>query len=245
MAQDQNTNDQQEAGVGPESNSYEIPGWQAGIADAYKGHEALKGMDVPTKLVEAYLESKGKLSEFEGRSYIPGENASSEEWTTYRKAMGVPDTKEGYQFNLPDDMDRNEVEGLASWIKDVAFTEGLPVQATQRIFDRWVTDTKKLREDYHKDERAKKQDRESALKEKYGEKWDTRVSSAKDFVKGRLGEEIFNSMMEKNLLDDPVYLDGFGKLSDALSEDNLPGTGQTTGGDSGRDPLRELFPTMK
>ena len=245
MEQDQKGNDGNEAAPDPENNSYEIPGWQAGIADAYKGHAALKGMDVPTKLVEAYLESKGKLSEFEGRSYIPGENASSEEWNAYRKAMGVPDTKDGYQFNLPDDMDRNEVEGLASWMKDVAFQEGLPTQATQRIFDRWVSDTKKLREDHHKSQVSAKQERETALKEKYGEKWDTRVSSAKDFIKNRLGEDIYNSMTEKNLLDDPVYLDGFGKLSDALSEDTLPGSGQSSGGDSGRDVLSELFPTMK
>lgn len=244
MEQNQNTDNQPEAGADTASDSYEVPGWQAGIADAYKGHAALKGMDKPTALVEAYLESKGKLSQFEGRSYIPGENASSEEWSAFRKAMGVPDSKDGYDFKLPDDMDRNEVEGLAAWMKDVAFQEGLPTGATQRIFDRWVADTKKLRTDHHQKQVADKQERENALKEKYGEKWDTRVSSARDFVKNRLGEDIFNSMTEKNLLDDPVYLDGFGALHDALSEDTLPGTGSSSGGTK-VDALDAMFPTMK
>ncbi|MHC1600389.1 MAG: hypothetical protein ACXQS5_06195 [Candidatus Methanospirareceae archaeon] len=229
----------------PEDNSYEVPGWHAGLPDAYKGHPALKGMDVPGKLVEAYLAAQEKSSQYEGRSYIPGENASSEEWSAFRKAMGVPDNKDGYELKLPDDMDRSEMEGLAGWMKEVAFNEGLPIKATQRIFDKWVGDTRVGREETHKKQVAAKQERENALKEKYGEKWDTRVNSARDFVKRRLGDEVYNSMMEKNLLDDPAYLDSFGGLSDSLSEDNLPGSGSNTAGGAKHDGLSDMFPTMK
>lgn len=243
--QDEKIDNQQEANPSQENDSYEVPGWHAGLADAYKGHPALKGMDVPTKLVESYLEAKEKASKYEGRAYIPGENASSEEWSAYRKALGVPDSKDGYEFKLPDDMDRNEVEGLAAWLKDVAFTEGLPVNVTQRVFDRWVNDTKLGREDMHKKQVAEKQERENALKEKYGEKWESRTASARDFVKNRLGEDVFKSMTEKNLLDDPVYLDRFGELSAALSEDTLPGGGSNSAGGAQRDGISELFPTMK
>ena len=229
----------------PANDSYEIPGWHAGLAASYKGHPALKGMDVPSKLVEAYLSAKDTASQFEGRSYIPGENATSEEWSVYRKAMGVPDTKDGYEFKIPDDMDRNEMDGLVTWLKDIAFEEGIPVASTQRIFDKWVGDTKLAREDMHKKDVAGKQERTDALMEKLGDKYDNRVSSARDFAKNRLGEKVYNSMNEKNLLDDPDYIEAFGNLSDALSEDNLPGGGGSAGGGAERDGIAELFPTMK
>lgn len=245
MEQDPMGDNLTEGAPDPANDSYEIPGWHAGLAAAYKGHPALKGMDVPSKLVEAYLSAKDTASQFEGRSYIPGENASSEEWSSYRKAMGVPDTKDGYAFKIPDDMDRNEAEGLAAWIKDVAFEEGLPVQSTQRIFDRWAKDTKLAREDMHLRDVASKQERVTALKEKLGERYDNRVTSANDFAKNRLGEKVYNSLTEKALMDDPDYIEAFGALSDALSEDNLPGGGSSSGGGAERDGISELFPTMK
>lgn len=246
MENDPNGNDGNGASGDPSSDSYEVPGWHAGLPDAYKGHPALKGMDVPGKLVEAYLDAKERASKYEGKAYFPGEGASSEEWAAFRKAIGVPESKDGYVFNLPEDMDRNEVESLAEWMKDVAFQEGLPANATQRIFDRWIGDTKKAREEAHKRQVQMKQEKENALKEKYGEKWESRVNSAREFVKSKLGEDVYKSMTEQNLLDDPVYLDSFGSLSESLSEDFLPGNGSgVSGGGSNRNALDELFPSMK
>lgn len=246
MNQDQNGTDPK-AGEAPEevvTDTYQIPGWQAGLPAAYRGHASLKDMATPGHLFEAFQSQADRLSQIDGRTYVPGEDASSEDWATYRKAIGVPESKEGYEFRAYDDMDKNEVDAISSWVRDVAFEQGLPVKVAQNVYDRWINDTRNTRKTMHEQQVQQAQEKEKALKEKYGEKWETRRDSAKNFVKTHLGENVFNSMQEKGLLDSSDYLDAFGGLSEKLGEDSLPDTGGSPGGGGGENRLDGLFPSM-
>lgn len=225
--------------------NYEIPGWQSGLPQAYRGNALLKGMDVPGKLFEAYRDSHEKLSKLEGKSYIPGKDATAEEWATYRKTMGVPDSKDGYVFEIPEVVDKSESAALVQWFKDVAFEEGLPAETTKRLFSRFMNDNIKAREEQHKAQREQMQAKTDELKKKYGEKWSERVENARTFVKEKLGDAVYEDMVQKNLFDNPVYLDSLAGLHSKLGEDSLPGGGGSGGGVvKSTDGLRELFPTM-
>ncbi len=244
MSDEQNKGDGDKVLDDPATDSYQIPGWHAGLPDAYKGHAALKGMDVPGKLVEAYLSSMDKASQNEGRTYFPGEGASSEEWSNYRKAIGVPETKDGYEFHIPDDVDRNEAEAIANWVKEVSFEQGFSGKAAQNVFDRWINDTKTSRASIHEKQVQATAEREAGLKEKYGEKWEPMKAGAGEFIKKNLGENVYNSMTEKQLLDNPEYLEAFSNLSGRLGEDTLPDSAGTPAS-KGVEGLDALFPTMK
>jgi hypothetical protein len=246
VIQNDDANDRQE-GSNQQMTDYQIPGWQSGIAASYRGDPRLRDMDVPTKLVEAYFDAQSKLSQYEGRTYIPGEGATSEEWGAYRKAMGVPDTKDGYEFPLPEDMDRNMMGSMADWFRDVAFENGIPKDLANNMFQRWAKDTKMTMEENHKKERAAAEERTKALQEKYGEKWEDRKKAAHEFAKGKMGESVYNDMVQKNLLDNPDYLDALGTLHEMTSEDTLPGNGGSAGGvdrSAEESALDGLFPTM-
>ncbi len=247
MSDQANVNNPGGEGNDPNATNYQIPGWQSGIAASYRGDPRLEGMDVPTKLVEAYFDATSRLSQMEGRTYIPGEGATSEEWAAYRKAMNVPDTKDGYEFPLPEDMDRNMTSNMAEWFRDVAFSEGAPKDMALRMFQRWMKDSKATQDSQHKAERAAAEERTKALQEKYGEKWEDRKKNADKFAKERLGEKVYEDMVQKNLLDNPDYLDALGALYEMTSEDNLPGNGGSAGGSTRSEEdaaLSGLFPTM-
>lgn len=52
-------------------------------------------------LVKSYRELEKKLAA-DNRIEVPGEGATDEQWATYRKAIGVPDTAEGYEYKAPE-----------------------------------------------------------------------------------------------------------------------------------------------
>lgn len=227
--------------------TYQVPAYQDAYPMALRGHAALKDFQKPADVATAYIEASERLKASEGRTYIPGENATSEEWGAFRKGMGVPDSRDGYDLHLPDTMDRDVAGGMADWLKDRAYEIGLPQKATADLFDSWVKDISEGEKVKHETEVRSKQERLDALKKKYGKDWEATQNSAKDFVKKHLGEEVHTSMLEKQLLDDPTYLGALAELSKKIGEDTIPSGSAppSQAADLETQLKNEMFPNTK
>ena len=89
------------------------PDWREGIKDAKAREFADSSTDV-NHLVQRALDMRQKLS---NAVVIPGKDASDEDRATYRKAAGIPDSPEGYEFpELPKELLTDAVkESRSAW----------------------------------------------------------------------------------------------------------------------------------
>lgn len=123
------------AGEGSATTVSTLPGWTAGLSKEQKEAITSQKVQLPEKLTEFWdahsqLEAKLKTS-----VVVPRKEDPKEVWDNYRKATGVPLSKDGYAFDkpeLPKGMvyDEKLTESFAQWAHD----EGLSATAAKNIF---------------------------------------------------------------------------------------------------------------
>lgn len=132
---DQGGSDQGGADQGGDQGGQD-PDWYANIsAEAGEGEQAslrdwlksagIKDMDGLAKVAR---DNQRALRE-SGRVKVPGEGASAEEITAYRKAIGVPESAAGYEFSAPVGEDGQPIElngGTLTRIAEFAHKHSLP-----------------------------------------------------------------------------------------------------------------------
>ena len=87
-----------------EQESIEIESWRDLIEDEKLQKHAERFTSVDA-LVQANLESRQKLSK---AIVPPGEGAEAEDVAAYREALGVPKDVDGYEFPLPEGVERTD-----------------------------------------------------------------------------------------------------------------------------------------
>jgi hypothetical protein len=73
----------------------------------------------------------------EGMVKIPGEGATEEDVATYRKAIGVPESAEGYTLSIPED-DKEGFEAIAKEVRTAAHEEGISPSKLSKVWDKVV-----------------------------------------------------------------------------------------------------------
>ena len=239
--------DDGQGGSGSQQNNQSL-GFRAALKEEYRDNEILSGMGNINHMYEALVERQGKLDGLKGRT-IPGEGATKEDWDVYRKAMGVPDDKTGYKFEYPEGMDKNVLDGMADWMRDVAFEEGFPSGVAGKVFSRWSTDLIANTKADHEAAVTKKQAALLDMAKEHGKDWDTNLASTKNFAKSLFDEDGYAILEQMNLLDNPVILKKLMGLKGRISEDSLPKsagvTGSSTGERNATSRAASLFPETK
>lgn len=114
------------------------PDWYANLsADAGEGAEAsnrdwikARGAKTLDDVVKGFRDTQRAFHD-KGMIKVPGEGATPEETAAFRKAIGVPDTVEGYKFEGPKDEAGNPLplaDGLVSAATLAALKHGLPAE---------------------------------------------------------------------------------------------------------------------
>lgn len=167
-----------------------LPGWQAGLPDGLKGHEALKGFAKVGDFATAALSWK-ELSE---KSIQPlGQNATEAERQAYFKALGVPDKADGYTFDpskLPKGMEPNK--DFDAYFRDVAHKAHLSPAQAQEVYSavhtRVFEGLAKQQEEDRKaeaDAKATAEKNEAILHTTFGNEFTPRIQAA-----GKAGRDL-------------------------------------------------------
>lgn len=133
---DQGGGDQGNDGQGGGDQGGQDPDWYANIsAEAGEGEQTslrdwLKAAKIKDLegLAKVARDNQRALRE-SGRIKVPGEGASAEEISAYRKALGVPESAAGYEFSAPVGEDGQPIElnnGTLTRIAEFAHKHGLP-----------------------------------------------------------------------------------------------------------------------
>ena len=124
------------------------PSWRDTLPDDLKADKSLESFKDVGGLAKSYIETKKLVGAKQGVT-VPGDNATPEERTAYRKALGVPDTPEGYTPKAHPLMadPRWNKESQGAFLK-LAHEEAMPPKAVDRILafygDMVAADLKKV-----------------------------------------------------------------------------------------------------
>lgn len=170
--------------------------------------------DTPT-LLKNYAHSQKTID----KTYrIPGENATTEEWSELHGKLGRPDTTEGYANiwgKMPEGMEWDE--DMQNGFMGAALKAGLNPTGAREIIS-WY-------EDYMKDEALQlARDRgvvEGELKDKWGPNFELNSSLAHRAVTHLGGDDLHEVLEKSGLGNNPTVIGAMLRVGRMLAEDNV------------------------
>ena len=221
-----------EGGGGSESTetgtaTKEAPGWTKGLKADYQSNDYFTSKATVSELAEDALSMRTRL---ENSIEILGENATDEQKAANREKLGVPTTKDDYNFG---DLTENEFLG---WFKGEAHGLDMTQNQAEKLvgsFNKYVADAQA------REKEANVKAVESDLRNVWGDAYEARITKAKNFAKKYGGEDF-----KVDDLNTIKLLDTFAGL---VSEDSFGGGLGGQGGtakkrDKGQLPLDKSFP---
>lgn len=215
-----------EQGEGARGQEADLPGWLAGVKQDYR--DSVKGFKTPTDLVTDYLETKSKL---ENAVFLPGEDADEQERVAFLSKLGVPETKDGYELQQPQDLPKGmeydrETE---TWFRDKAHELGLSKNQAEQLYAEFNDRQVKAFTTTQAERERKRKETEEALREQYGDKYDTNMELARRAVR-QLGTDDFDAMLERTgLTNDPAMVRFFVELGQRMGPDSVLSGGHGLG----------------
>jgi len=206
----------------------QTPGWIAQLPDDLKGNETFTGYKTIGELAKAHLDNAGKVTELEGKvaNSIPklSENATAEERAEYFKALGVPESPDGYEFDrpqLPEGMEYNEA--LEKWFRNEAHTAGLSAEQAKALYGAYNKFTESVMKKMDDDRQAALDSGMKALKESWGNKYDDNVAIVKRVQEKIAGSEPMKKWLTThNAENDPVLIQFLLDLAPGYLDDSAP-----------------------
>jgi hypothetical protein len=206
-----------------EQESIEIESWRDLIEDdkLQKHAERFTSVDA---LVQANLESRQKLS----KSIVPpGEGAEEEEVTAYREALGVPKDVDGYEFLLPDGVERTDamMDSEDTWA-NLFLDNNIPKATADVLVNEFRGEIEKMMgQKAEMDDAYTKQSEESMRKE-WAEDYDKNIIFASRASEALLGDDFeearhIETSDGRFILDNPILVRMFAKLGRDMGEGAL------------------------
>ena len=206
-----------------EQESVEIESWRDLIEDEKLQKHAERFTSVDA-LVQANLESRQKLS----KSIVPpGEGAEEEEVTAYREALGVPKDVDGYDFLLPEGMERTEqmMDSEDHWA-NLFLDNNVPKATADVLISEFRGEIEKMMGQKAEMDDAYTKQSEEAMRKEWAEDYDKNIIFASRASEALLGDDFEDARHIETsdgrfILDNPILVRMFAKLGRDMGEGAL------------------------
>jgi hypothetical protein len=200
-----------------------------------QSHEALTGFNTAGDIAKAYIDTKGKVTEYEGKvkeyegkitdlqaNSIPklSQNATDADKAAYYKAIGRPDKPEGYELLGPDGKAMDSK--ISQWARNLFFENGISQEVAGKIGSAWnvyLGSVIKADVDLRTKERG---EAETKLKAELGDKYDASVELVKRVWKKHSESEFDAFVNETKIGNDPRLIRFMIKIAKLTGEDISP-----------------------
>lgn len=204
--------------------------WRANISDEDLREHASRFASLE-ELVRGNKELRRERDQLKSKAVVPpGKDASEEEVAAFRKAIGVPDSPDKYEFpELPDEEMTDEVKASReAWAK-VMHEHNVPADAAKALAERMQQSLQEKQEAQAQADREFAQQQDQALKKEWGKDYDANKEYATQAVRelaSRTGidlEGLRHKEMKDGrfLLDDADVLRLFAPIGREMSEGTL------------------------
>ena len=187
-----------------------------GETASHRDYVKSKGFKDLDGLVKAYRSAEKGLHE-SGRIKVPGEGASAEDIAAFNKAIGVPDTPEGYQVTLPEtngglELDNDMIGKLAG----IAHQAGLPKAGFEAVVNAYVAH----QVDEHIAEVKRQDDLTQAKIAEWGADKDAKLADCQAAMRGLNIDRAMIAQLQ-NAWGSDKALDFLAKIGGGIAEDRL------------------------
>jgi hypothetical protein len=221
----------------PEQLAVSFPdNWKEGIPSEFREDPALKAIaDVPT-LVKSYLSAQKMVGR--DKVVVPGKHATEDDWTSFFRKAGLPETLEEYEVTVPEGAQFED--GFISEFKETAFKSGmLPRQVNQLLS--WYSEANSRAVSEWEQRAAQRQEEQlEALKQEWGQAFNDRVALAKRALNSSGIENVWSWIEDNNKQNDPMMVRLLAKFGEMLGEDKIVGEEAGSGNRTPADVQSEI-----
>lgn len=233
------------AAGGGEAQGGSDPDWYQQLsADTPEGEKAslrdwvkAAGVKDITGLAKVARDNQTALRE-SGRIKVPGEGASEQEVSAFRKAIGVPDTPEGYTLPEVKDADGNAIpldKALIGKLIPDALELGVPAAAFEGLVSRYVAHQQAEFADFE----AERQNDAKDWFRKQGDQGPAKLAAV-DAAGRALGLSSDDMISIRNAIGGAKSMEMFSKLGDGMAEDVMLTGGRGRFGITGAEAGAEI-----
>jgi hypothetical protein len=221
----QNQNSQNSSGSAAGGDSQQASGdatvtWRDALPPELKSEKSLERFKDVSEVAKSWIEAQKVISQ--KGVIVPGEKATPEEVAAFHKAIGRPDTPDGYQLKapeLPEGMtyDENRTKVFAA----VAHKEGVSAKALSALHGAW---NDMARAEYDANVKAVQeiQGKTTAeMKKEWGKDFDANLAKADEAIERVFGSEFKQMLKDTGLSNHPAVIKGMFKASQAIGEHAL------------------------
>jgi len=193
--------------LSPEPATTSTENW---FGEESKGLVEQKGWKTADDALKSYTELE-KMSS--GRVKMPTPESSAEEIRSFYLKTGCPENPDGYEIAVTEGTESFHDEATEAVLKEVAHEMGVSKQAFEKIvgayYDKMATDLLQGREAGEK-----------ALKEEWGDQYDTGLEVAKRFC-AECSDEFQDLLVTTGLGNNPIFIKEFNGLGKKILSDTL------------------------
>lgn len=201
--------------------------WRAGIEDAGARQYAGR-FETPGEVATNAFHLRQKLS---GTIRVPGPGADADEIANFKKAVGIPDTPDGYEIKLPDDvhpalaLDKDGEKRLAEF-RTRMHEAGAPGPAVQAAIDAYYDLMKDSIAGMTEAGSGHVETVDSALRKNWGADYDRNRQIAEHAAASLGGQGFVDFITTAKtdgvaLRDHPEFLHAFAKIGHSMGEDTM------------------------
>jgi hypothetical protein len=214
------------------------PSWRESLPPELKAEKSLESFKDVAGLAKSYVDNKRETSKLVNSKgiIVPGEKATPEEIAAFHKALGRPDTPDGYGLekpDLPEGMTYDEVRTKA--FAEVAHKEGLTPKQLKALHTAW---NEQAKAEFERQVKAVKEFTEKTtaeMKKEWGKDFEANLVTADAAIEKVFGPEFKKMLKDTGLANHPAIIKGMFKASQAIGEHAL--TSRGAGNRDGSGPL--------
>ncbi|NCD17289.1 MAG: hypothetical protein EOL91_08230 [Actinobacteria bacterium] len=172
----------------PASPSFEVP-------KDYANEEWAKNIKSPDDLFKQFANTQ-KLLGKKG-IIVPGEKATPEEIGAFHKALGVPDTEDGYEFGVPEGMELTEQDKAEEKaVRAMMRKHGIPKKAAEGFVSEYRSHVFNANKEQLDKVKALDTEFDGYIKDIFGEAKDAKLAEFKEVVRKTLDPK-FHALIPK------------------------------------------------
>jgi len=199
--------------------------WRAGLDPSIKDHPCLKDFKDPMDVAKSYVNVQKLIGV--DKLPMPPNDAKPEVRDQFLNIvfdrLGRPKEAKEYKLTevkLPDGVKLNTAPEALDALKTQAHKLGLLPHQLDGLYSWYMNDMANKLVEHDKGITKAKEDAEAALRQEYGQAYDSKVSKAQALLNKFAGDD-YKALLDKGLGNDPAVVRFMSKMAEAISEDTF------------------------
>lgn len=213
----------QAAPVAPTVNGQQVASWKDSLPEDLRNDPGLAPINDISSLAKSFVNAQKMIGK--DKVILPDQHASEEDWTRFFQKVGLPETLDKYNVNLPKDTKYVDPETLNE-LKPLALKLGVLPKQLEGILGWYEQHSGKLMGQTEEQAFQQRAQKVEGLKKEWGEAFETKLSWVNRLLDENNIEGLDELRNDPNIGTNPAFIKFLAKVGEGLyKEDTIKGAG--------------------